>query len=83
MRKVGGGGIGFLEKPEQQRVGIARLAHLVVGQDELAEVFVVKGTGRAQGRVTVAGRFRIGVDIERRAAVAAVAGPEAAARYLV
>src|SRR5215471_2402347 len=71
--------IGFLQKAEQQRIGIARLAHGVVGQDELAEITVVKTFGGLQPGVAVTGRLRIGVDEKRGAAVTAIAGPETAA----
>src|SRR5262249_27249476 len=57
--------IGFLQKAEQQRVGIARLTHGVVGQDELAEITVVKTFGGLQPGVAVTGRLRIGVDEKR------------------
>jgi hypothetical protein len=40
--EIGGGRVGFLQKRKQERVRIARCAYRVVGQDELADVLVVK-----------------------------------------
>src|SRR6516162_8355742 len=71
--------IGFLEKAEKERVGIARLAHGVIGQNELPKIVVVKAASRLQARRAVTGRLRIGIDIECGAAIAAITGPEAAA----
>src|SRR5215472_8520590 len=75
--------IGFLQKAEQQRIGIARLAYGVIRQDKLAELVVVSRFGGLEPRAAVASRLRIGIDVERRATVTAIARPEAAARYFV
>src|SRR5580698_2895223 len=80
LRQIGGGFVGVLEEAEQQRVGIAGVAHRLVGQNELPEALVVERVRGAQRRVAVAGRLRIGIDVKRGAAVAAVAGPKTAAR---
>src|SRR5215211_6462215 len=66
--QVGRRCVGLLQEGEQQRVRIARLAHRVIRQDKLPETAVVEGFGRAQPRVA-AGRLRIGINVECRAAI--------------
>src|ERR1700727_1386773 len=80
LRQIGGGFVGVLQEAEQQRVGISGVAHRLVRQNELPEVFVVERVRGAQRRVAVAGRLRIGINVKRRPPVAAVAGPKTAAR---
>src|SRR5262245_29437238 len=79
VRQLRRGCGGFLQKSKQELVGVACPTHGVVGENELPESLVVKGVRRGEPGAAVAGRLRISVDEECRAAVTAVAGPKAAA----
>src|SRR5580692_10479690 len=83
LRQIGGAFVGVLQEAEQQRVGIAREPHRLVGQDELPEVLIVVAVRGAQRRVAVTLRLRIGIDVKRRLSEAAVARPKTAARDFV
>src|SRR5689334_19476084 len=61
--------VGLLQKSQQELVGVACPMHGVVRQNELPESLVVEGVRRGEAGAAVAGRLRISVDIERRAAV--------------
>src|SRR5690242_16283293 len=75
--------IGFLKKAQKQLIRVGRLTNRVIRQDELPKARVVEGFRRAQRRVAKARRLRIGIDVERCPAIAAIAWPETAAAHLV
>src|SRR5262245_56918907 len=83
LPEFGGRFIGFLEEAQEELVRVGRLTNRVVRQDELPKALVVEVLSRAQRRVAKAGRLGIGIDVERRPAVTAVARPEPAAADLV
>src|SRR5215469_5055110 len=55
MGFVGGGGVGGFEEVEEGGVGVGGLAHVVVGEDEFAEVGVEAGGDWEDGNIAVAG----------------------------
>jgi hypothetical protein len=79
ISKIGCGFIGFLEKAEQKPIGILCQANGLIRQDEHAEIIIVSACGRSQHRLCIAFRLGIGIGIERRFSIAAIARPEAAA----
>src|SRR4029077_18456845 len=75
--------VGALGKRERSLVGGRGHAHRVVVDEKLPDIRVVGRTLRADLLGAKAVRLGIGVRIERRAPVAAIAGPETEARAFV
>ena len=60
LRQLRRGCVGFLQKSEQELVGVACLTHRVIGENELPEPLVVEGIRRREPGVAVAGLLDTG-----------------------
>ena len=83
VRKRGCGTVGALKERHQGGVGILRLSHGVVGQEELPERSVEIGLGGLDRGASEPWRLRVRVRIEGCKVDAAAAGPKTGAAELV
>ena len=79
---VRGGGVGRLEKREEELVGVGHAPDRLVGQHELAKLRVEPGAGWRRS-FAEAGRLGLGVCVERRVRKCVRARPEPGAAHLM